>query len=37
MTAENAVQLGLTPIVRYRAGAVAGADPVARTVELRLV
>ncbi|MFS0897003.1 thiolase family protein [Mycolicibacterium litorale] len=28
MTAENAVQLGLTPIVRYRAGAVAGADPV---------
>ncbi|WP_197375057.1 thiolase family protein [Mycolicibacterium baixiangningiae] len=28
MTAENAVQLGLTPIVRYRAGGVAGADPV---------
>jgi acetyl-CoA acyltransferase len=28
MTEENAVQLGLTPIVRYRAGAVAGADPV---------
>ena len=28
MTAENAVQLGLTPIVRYRAGAVTGADPV---------
>ncbi|MBB2774349.1 MULTISPECIES: thiolase family protein [Mycolicibacterium] len=28
MTADNAVQLGLTPIVRYRAGAVAGADPV---------
>ncbi|MBV9640965.1 MAG: thiolase family protein [Mycobacteriaceae bacterium] len=28
MTAENAVQLGLTPIVAYRAGAVTGADPV---------
>ncbi|MGV0837730.1 thiolase family protein [Mycolicibacterium thermoresistibile] len=28
MTAENAVQLGLTPIVRYRAGAVTGADPI---------
>ena len=28
MTAENAVQLGLSPIVRYRAGAVTGADPV---------
>jgi acetyl-CoA acyltransferase len=28
MTADNAVQLGLTPIVRYRAGAVTGADPV---------
>jgi acetyl-CoA acyltransferase len=28
MTAENAVQLGLTPLVRYRAGAVTGADPV---------
>lgn len=28
MTAENAVQLGLTPMVRYRAGAVSGADPV---------
>ena len=28
MTAENAVQLGLTPIVTYRAGAVTGADPV---------
>jgi acetyl-CoA acyltransferase len=28
MTAENAVQMGLTPIVRYRAGAVTGADPV---------
>lgn len=28
MTAENAVALGLTPIVRYRAGAVSGADPV---------
>ena len=27
-TADNAVQLGLTPIVRYRAGAVTGADPV---------
>ena len=27
MTAENAVQLGLTPLVRYRAGAVTGADP----------
>lgn len=28
MTAENAIQLGLTPLVRYRAGAVSGADPV---------
>jgi acetyl-CoA acyltransferase len=28
MTLENAVQLGLTPLVRYRAGAVTGADPV---------
>jgi acetyl-CoA acyltransferase len=28
MTAENAVQLGLTPLVRYRAGSVTGADPV---------
>ena len=28
MTAENAVAMGLTPIVRYRAGAVTGADPV---------
>jgi acetyl-CoA acyltransferase len=28
MTAENAVTMGLTPIVRYRAGAVTGADPV---------
>jgi acetyl-CoA acyltransferase len=28
MTAEEAVTLGLTPIVRYRAGAVTGADPV---------
>lgn len=28
MTAENAVQLGLTPLVRYVAGAVTGADPV---------
>jgi acetyl-CoA acyltransferase len=28
MTAENAVQMGLAPIVRYRAGAVTGADPV---------
>ncbi|MEU0496153.1 thiolase family protein [Mycobacterium sp. NPDC006124] len=27
-TAENAVALGLTPLVRYRAGAVTGADPV---------
>ncbi len=27
-TAENAVNLGLTPMVRYRAGAVTGADPV---------
>ena len=27
-TAEMAVELGLTPIVRYRAGAVTGADPV---------
>jgi acetyl-CoA acyltransferase len=28
MTAESAVALGLSPIVRYRAGAVTGADPV---------
>ena len=28
MTAENAIQLGLTPLVRYRAGSVTGADPV---------
>ncbi|MGW3285878.1 thiolase family protein [Streptomyces sp. NPDC001002] len=28
MTAEKARELGLTPIVRYRAGAVVGADPV---------
>jgi acetyl-CoA acyltransferase len=27
-TAELAVELGLTPIVRYRAGAVTGADPI---------
>ncbi len=27
MTAESAVQLGLTPLARYRAGAVTGADP----------
>ena len=27
-TAENAVTMGLTPLVRYRAGAVTGADPV---------
>lgn len=27
MTAENAVNLGMTPLVRYRAGAVTGADP----------
>ncbi|WP_433710476.1 thiolase family protein [Nocardia sp. CA-084685] len=27
-TAEKARELGLTPLVRYRAGAVAGADPV---------
>jgi acetyl-CoA acetyltransferase family protein len=27
-TAEMAVELGVTPIVRYRAGAVTGADPV---------
>ena len=27
-TAEMAIELGLTPIVRYRAGAVTGADPV---------
>jgi acetyl-CoA acyltransferase len=27
-TAENAVNLGLTPLVRYRAGAVTGADPI---------
>ncbi|MGB8405128.1 MAG: thiolase family protein [Mycobacterium sp.] len=28
MTLENALQLGLTPLVRYVAGAVTGADPV---------
>ncbi|GAS95548.1 acetyl-CoA acetyltransferase [Mycolicibacterium canariasense] len=28
MTAEHAVQLGLAPLVRYRAGVVTGADPV---------
>jgi acetyl-CoA acyltransferase len=28
MTAENAVALGMTPLVGYRAGAVTGADPV---------
>ena len=28
MTAASAIELGLTPIVRYRAGAVTGADPV---------
>src|ERR1700729_392836 len=27
-TAETALELGLTPLVRYRAGAVTGADPV---------
>ncbi|MCP9273260.1 thiolase family protein [Mycolicibacterium arenosum] len=27
-TLENAVNLGLTPLVRYRAGAVTGADPI---------
>lgn len=27
-TAENAVTMGLVPLVRYRAGAVTGADPV---------
>ncbi len=27
MTAENAVALGVTPLARYRAGAVTGADP----------
>ncbi len=27
-TAEMALELGLTPIVRYRAGAVTGADPI---------
>jgi acetyl-CoA acyltransferase len=27
MSEENAVQLGLAPLVRYRAGAVTGADP----------
>jgi acetyl-CoA acetyltransferase family protein len=27
-TAEMALELGLTPVVRYRAGAVTGADPV---------
>jgi acetyl-CoA acyltransferase len=28
MTSQMAIELGLTPLVRYRAGAVAGADPV---------
>ncbi|WAC92403.1 thiolase family protein [Mycobacterium sp. Aquia_213] len=28
MTSEMALNLGLTPIVRYRAGAVTGADPI---------
>lgn len=28
MTAEKARELGLTPIVRYRAGVVTGSDPV---------
>jgi acetyl-CoA acetyltransferase family protein len=28
MTSQTAVELGLTPLVRYRAGAVTGADPV---------
>lgn len=28
MTADRAIQLGMTPLVRYRAGAVTGADPV---------
>jgi acetyl-CoA acetyltransferase family protein len=28
MTSQMAVELGLTPLVRYRAGAVTGADPV---------
>ena len=28
MTSQSAVELGLTPLVRYRAGAVTGADPV---------
>jgi acetyl-CoA acyltransferase len=28
MTSERAIALGLTPIARYRAGAVTGADPV---------
>ncbi|SDD65108.1 acetyl-CoA acyltransferase [Mycolicibacterium neoaurum] len=28
MTADQALNLGLTPLVRYRAGAVTGADPV---------
>ncbi|MBW0016121.1 MAG: thiolase family protein [Mycobacterium sp.] len=28
MTSDLAVELGLTPLVRYRAGAVTGADPV---------
>ncbi len=28
MTTENAIQLGMTPLVRYRAGSVTGADPV---------
>jgi acetyl-CoA acyltransferase len=27
-TSQNALELGLTPIVRYRAGAVTGADPI---------
>ncbi len=28
MTSQMAIELGLTPLVRYRAGAVTGADPV---------
>jgi acetyl-CoA acyltransferase len=28
MTSQSALELGLTPMVRYRAGAVTGADPV---------
>jgi acetyl-CoA acetyltransferase family protein len=28
MTSQMAVELGLTPLIRYRAGAVTGADPV---------